>query len=153
MRRRVRAMLDFVTKAHVDALEREKRVKALDEAKRLADDLKGKGKAKEPLPTEDGTPGPTDVEMRPPSPSLPSVGETSFADISTGIIAHAASLAPEGGGTTAQLLASLTQDLINFQEKFGAGPGGKLYRERVERERRPRGAAAAAVSGLEREDL
>jgi len=42
--------------------------------------------------------------------------------------------------TTTQLLDELTRELIQFQERFGAGKEGqKLYRERSERERRTRG--------------
>lgn len=46
--------------------------------------------------------------------------------------------------TTAQLLDELTRELIQFQERFGAGKEGqKLYRERSERERRTRGVVEA----------
>ncbi|KAF8342056.1 uncharacterized protein EI90DRAFT_3285224 [Cantharellus anzutake] len=42
--------------------------------------------------------------------------------------------------TAMQLLDQLTRDLIDFQERFGAGREGKVYRDRTERERRTRAA-------------
>jgi len=47
---------------------------------------------------------------------------------------------PTNGPTTMQLLDQLTRDLIEFQERFGAGREGKVYRDRTERERRTRAA-------------
>jgi len=44
------------------------------------------------------------------------------------------------GPTTMQLLDQLTRDLIEFQERFGAGREGKVYRDRTDRERRTRAA-------------
>lgn len=51
--------------------------------------------------------------------------------------------------TTTQLLDELTRELIQFQERFGAGREGKVYRsDRAEaRERRTRGPAAAVSGG------
>lgn len=53
--------------------------------------------------------------------------------------------------TTTQLLDELTRELIQFQERFGAGREGKVYTaSRVEaRERRSRAAPAMAVGGAE----
>ncbi|KAG8959392.1 hypothetical protein FRC03_008041 [Tulasnella sp. 419] len=160
MRRRVRAMLDYVTKAQGDALEREKRVKALDAALAKAAEeeqeraaAKGKGKTTtDNSPSgEDSTkdasmtesPKPISEETAPSEPPAPA------APVSVTTSTPTTNTQEE---TTAERLASLTQGLLQFQEKFGAGPGGKIYRERIERERRPRGAAAAAAAAMERDD-
>ena len=51
--------------------------------------------------------------------------------------------------TTTQLLDELTRELIQFQERFGAGREGKVYAaSRVEaRERRTRGAPITGGGG------
>ncbi|KAG9002512.1 Plasma membrane sulfite pump involved in sulfite metabolism, partial [Tulasnella sp. 427] len=154
MRRRVRAMLDFCTKAQVDVAERAKRSAALEAfiAKAGEMGLEGVGttatgrnkKGNDTSIDVDvvaaimATPEVMDPHVPEPGPIIPKAGTGPAMDVSN--------------MTTAELLASLTQDLLAFQEKFGAGPGGKVYREAVPRERRPRGAAAAALLALERSE-
>jgi len=155
MRRRVRAMLDFCTKAQVDVSERAKRAGALEAFLEKASDVglegagittKGKGRSDAGVDVDlvasivstAGVLDPPTVPS-PPASKATITGPNNIAmDVSD--------------MSTAELLASLTQDLLNFQERFGAGPGGKVYRETVPRERRPRGAAAAAMAAMERDD-
>ncbi|KAG8886169.1 hypothetical protein FRB97_007207 [Tulasnella sp. 331] len=159
MRRRVRAMLDYSTKAQVDVTERAKRAASLDNFLKKAEEAglegagvaatgpaKGRNKADAGVDYELVASIANSPEVLDPilEPSPPISQSTSQQGTSTAM--DFSSL------TTAQLLASLTQDLLSFQEKFGAGPGGKVYRETALRERRPRGAAAAAMAAMERSD-
>jgi hypothetical protein len=150
MRRRVRSMLDYCTKAQADVAERAKRTAALDAFTRLADEagLEGAGLnsgSRTKIRSDSGI----DCDMvatiaaslEVMNPQIP-VQEPRSSDQVVALVDM----------TTAELLASLTQDLLSFQERFGAGPGGKVYKEVAPREKRPRGAAAAAMAAMERSD-
>lgn len=149
-------MLDYCTKAQVDVSERAKRAAALQAFMEKAEELglegvgsgKGKGRSADIS---------IDCDLVAKITSLPAVmdplpSEPLRSPQKSGSGPTASTAMDVSSMTTAELLASLTQDLLNFQEKFGPGPGGKVYRETVPRERRPRGAAAAAMAAMERSD-
>lgn len=156
MRRRVRAMLDYCTKAQVDVSERAKRAAVLEaflskagEAglEGVGNSTKGKNKNDASIDCDLVAAIMAMPEVMSPLASVPSTSPPPAKSNGTTSVAMDVS-----SMTTAELLSSLTSDLLNFQEKFGAGPGGKVYRETVPRERRPRGAAAAAIAAMERSD-
>ncbi|KAG9041529.1 hypothetical protein FS837_012139 [Tulasnella sp. UAMH 9824] len=156
MRRRVRAMLDFCTKAQVDVTERAKRSAALEAFIAKAHDvgLEGVGTTATGR-NKKGNDTSIDVDVVASIMALPEVMDPQIPEPGPTIPKPGNGNSPAmdvSNMTTAELLASLTQDLLAFQEKFGAGPGGKVYRETVPRERRPRGAAAAAMLAMERSD-
>lgn len=156
-------MLDYCTKAQLDVSERAKRVASLENFLEKAAEAglegvgaasvghaKGKGKADAGVDYElvssiANLPEVLDPTLLPSPPMSQSTSMQGTATASTTAMDFSAM-------TTAQLLASLTQDLLGFQEKFGPGLGGKVYRETAPRERRPRGAAAAAIAAMERSD-
>lgn len=156
MRRRVRAMLDFCTKAQVDVAERAKRSAALEAFIGRAHEvgLEGVGTTATGR-NKKGNDTSIDVDAVASIMALPEVMDPQIPEPGPPIPKPGNGSSPAmdvSNMTTAELLASLTQDLLAFQEKFGAGPGGKVYRETVPRERRPRGAAAAAMLAMERSD-
>lgn len=168
MRRRVRAMLDYTTKAQVDVMERAKRTASLDNFIKQAAEMGLEGVGVAPQGPANGkgkgrADAGVDYELITTIANLPEVLEPVLessppVSASTSLQGTAAGTAQVTTAldfstlTTAQLLASLTQDLLSFQEKFGAGTGSKVYRDAVPRERRPRGAAAAAIAAMERSE-
>ncbi|KAG8985716.1 hypothetical protein FRB93_005650 [Tulasnella sp. JGI-2019a] len=162
MRRRVRAMLDYSTKAQVDVTERAKRTASLENFLKRAEEagLEGVGVAAiGPAKGRSRADAGVDYELVASIANLPEVLDPvlepsppiSQTTSQQGTLSGSTAM-DFSALTTAQLLASLTQDLLSFQERFGAGPGGKVYRETAPRERRPRGAAAAAMAAIERSD-
>lgn len=155
-------MLDYCTKAQVDVSERTKRVAALELFLEKAQEAGLEGAGAAPISSGNGksknkTDAGVDYELVASIANLPEISDPPITQTVTPPPplqdAGTASIAMDFSNySTAQLLASLTQDLLNFQEKFGAGPGGKVYRETAPRERRPRGAAAAAIAAMERSD-
>jgi hypothetical protein len=70
----------------------------------------------------------------------PNVAASSTRSLTNSAKDECSSTPPKDPGpTTTQLLDELTRELIQFQERFGAGREGKVYRERTDRERRTRG--------------
>ncbi|KAG8906706.1 Plasma membrane sulfite pump involved in sulfite metabolism [Tulasnella sp. 403] len=155
MRRRVRAMLDYCTKAQADVSERAKRAAALEAFLVQAGELglegvgSGKGKNRSDAAIDCELVASITAMSEVLDPPLPASNFTAPRSSTGGPTTTAMDVSSM---STTELLASLTQDLLNFQERFGAGPGGKVYRDTAPRERRPRGAAAAAMLAMERSD-
>jgi hypothetical protein len=138
MRRRVRGMMEFVGRAQVEVGEKERRVEALrkgieeieadrrekeererEEGEMKVDvdvdvDVEEKKEVDVPPPTSPLTPPPP---SSPPTPAAPPLLPT----LSYSSTASTSSSNQSNLTTTTQLLDSLTRELIQFQEKFGAG--------------------------------
>lgn len=180
MRRRVRAMMEYVARAQLDAGERERRVEMLKAAAagakaEVTSALRGaeresiimSSRAKEER-EQNGNSHSTatlaldDTEEKPAAPTIPDTVSTLSVTRSTASTSDPTSTpvsalrpsptqnshdpaapGPPAGPTTTQLLDELTRELIQFQERFGAGREGKVYpSNRAEtRERRTRNVA------------